>query len=67
MPKLYSKDQIKKHLKEDPTWELPADASLEDWENYDEAWDELEEAGEVKLTGAEDEDSFDLEDDWEEN
>ena len=59
---MYSKDQIKENLKKDSSWELPDDASLEEWESYDEAWEELEESGEVNLSVGSDDD---LDDDWE--
>ncbi len=53
---MYTKDQIKDNLRKDSKWELPNEASLEDWESFDEAWDELEANGEVTLSGENDDD-----------
>lgn len=51
---MYTKERIKDQLRKDSNWELPDDASLEDWESFDEAWDELEASGEVTLTSTDD-------------
>jgi len=58
---VYTKDQIKDNLRKDSKWELPDEASLEDWESFDEAWDELEASGEVTLSGGNDDEE---DEDW---
>ena len=60
---MYTKDKIKDHLRKDSNWELPDDASLEDWENFDEAWDELEQDGEITLSSGDGEGNAGLGDD----
>lgn len=58
---MLTKDQIRAELKKDPYWELPDEASNQEWQWYDEIYEELEEKGELNFSddGDDDDDSWD--------
>ncbi len=66
---MLTKDQILKHLKDDPLWEPDEDASEADWDLYEETYEEFEaeESGQSKVKveddDEDDDDLSELEDD----
>lgn len=63
---MLTKDQILKNLKEDPLWEPDDDATEEEWDLFDEAYEEFE-SQESGLKGQEDPDEPEDEDEDEDD
>lgn len=61
---MLTKEQIKANLKRDPHWELPDKVSNQEWQWFDEAYEELENAGELNFSDNDDDDDDDEDDSW---